>query len=59
MELVPGGELFEYVADTGRFAEPVARAYFKQLIETMEYCYSKGITHRDLKPENLLFDENF
>jgi len=29
MELVPGGELFEYVADTGRFAEPVARAYFK------------------------------
>ena len=34
MELVPGGELFEYVADSGRFSEPVARTYFHQLIES-------------------------
>jgi len=59
MELVPGGELFEYVADTGRFSEVVARSYFRQLIDTMEYCHNQGITHRDLKPENLLFDEDF
>lgn len=59
MELVPGGELFEYVADSGRFSEPVARTYFQQIIETLEYCHNQGITHRDLKPENLLFDENF
>jgi len=59
MELVPGGELFEYVADSGRFSETVARTYFHQLVETLEYCHNQGITHRDLKPENLLFDENF
>jgi serine/threonine protein kinase len=59
MELVPGGELFEYVADSGRFSEETARTYFRILIETLEYCHLQGIAHRDLKPENLLFDANF
>jgi serine/threonine protein kinase len=59
MELVPNGELFEYVADSGRFSEEVARSYFRILIETLEYCHNQGITHRDLKPENLLFDADF
>jgi len=59
MELVPGGELFEYVADSGRFSEEVARTYFRILIETLEYCHLQGICHRDLKPENLLFDGSF
>jgi len=59
MELAQGGELFEYVADSGRFSEPVARFYFKQIIETLDYCHKQGITHRDMKPENLLFDDKF
>jgi serine/threonine protein kinase len=59
MELVPGGELFEYVADSGRFSEETARTYFRILIETLEYCHNQGIAHRDLKPENLLFDGSF
>jgi serine/threonine protein kinase len=28
LELATGGELFDYVALTGRFSEPVARFYF-------------------------------
>jgi len=28
LELAPGGELFDYVATTGRFSEPIARFYF-------------------------------
>lgn len=59
MELAKGGELFEYVAQTGTFSEIVARSYFKQLINALEYCHSQGICHRDLKPENLLFDDFF
>lgn len=59
MELVPGGELFEYIADSGKFSDEIARTYFRILIETLHYCHKKGITHRDLKPENLLFDGGF
>ena len=59
MELARGGELFEYVAQTGTFSETVARSYFHQIISALEYCYNQGISHRDLKPENLLFDDNF
>jgi len=59
LELVVGGDLFEYIAITGRFCEEVARTYFKMLIETLEYCHSQGIAHRDLKPENVLLDDEF
>jgi len=59
LELVPGGEVFEYIAHTDFFSEEIARTYFKIIIETLEYCHSQGIAHRDLKPENLLLDADF
>jgi len=59
LELVSGGDLFEFVAHSGRFSETVSRTYFKILIETVQFCHEQGITHRDLKPENVLLDENF
>jgi serine/threonine protein kinase len=37
----------------------VARTYFHQLIEALDYAHSKSIAHRDLKPENILFDKDF
>ena len=59
LELASGGELFDYVATTGRFDEQIARFYFRQLIEGLDYVHQKGITHRDLKPENVLYDSAF
>ncbi|CAD8207846.1 unnamed protein product [Paramecium octaurelia] len=59
LELAEGGELFEYVASSGRFSPETSRFYFKQLLSAMSYMASKDICHRDLKLENVLLDENF
>ena len=59
MELAIGGEVFDFVAISGRFEEPLARYYFTQFMNGLSYCHEQGITHRDLKPENLLLDKNF
>ena len=51
LELVEGGELFDVIVDKGKFTEPEARFYMRQIIEGMECCHNQGICHRDLKPE--------
>ncbi|KAJ4982453.1 hypothetical protein NE237_033290 [Protea cynaroides] len=56
LEFVNGGELFDKIASSGRMKEDDARKYFQQLINTVDYCHSRGVFHRDLKPENLLLD---
>lgn len=49
LELVTGGELFDKIVSQGRFSEEVARYYFNQLVEGVEYCHQLGVCHRDLK----------
>ena len=50
LEYVGGGELFDYIADTGKFSEKVARTYFHQMMNGLHYMHSKGYAHRDIKP---------
>jgi len=57
-ELITGGEIFDYIAVGGRFSDPLARFYFKQLLSALEHLYSKGYAHRDIKAENILLDGN-
>jgi serine/threonine protein kinase len=59
LELAVGGELFDFVALGGRFSEPTARYYFKQLMSGICHIHNSGFSHRDLKPENLFLDERF
>ena len=40
----------------GKFDEPRASKYIKQMTEALAYCHSMKVIHRDIKPENLLFD---
>lgn len=55
-ELCEKGELFSEVA-RGALSEPVARDYFVQIIDAVDYCHSKRIYHRDLKLENVLLKD--
>ncbi|KAG6433526.1 hypothetical protein SASPL_105140 [Salvia splendens] len=57
IEYAKGGELFNKVAK-GKLQEDLARKYFRQLINTVDFCHSRGVYHRDLKPENILLDED-
>ncbi|CAI2365315.1 unnamed protein product [Moneuplotes crassus] len=59
LELAHGGELFDFLMVTEPFNEMVARYFFRQLIEGLEYMHSKGYSHRDMKAENILFDKDF
>lgn len=59
LDLVTGGELFDYVAVSGRFSDKMARHYFHQLIDALEFMHSKGFAHRDIKAENMLLDSSF
>ena len=59
LELVTGGELFEFLSATGCFEEGIARTYFHQMVQAVAYCHSQNIVHRDLKPENILLGADF
>ncbi|KAI2505292.1 protein tyrosine kinase [Fragilaria crotonensis] len=54
MELMYGGELFDYVVQKGTLTEEEASAIVRKVTSAIVYMHSKNIIHRDLKPENLL-----
>jgi serine/threonine protein kinase len=57
MELVTGGELFQYLIKNGKMPDDTARKLFRQLISALSCCHSLNICHRDIKPENLMLDD--
>jgi serine/threonine protein kinase len=53
-ELAAGGDLISYVRKRRTVREDLAKLIFKQLIEGLRYCHSKGVLHRDIKLDNIL-----
>eukprot|EP00091_Calanus_sinicus_P000950 TRINITY_DN10913_c0_g2_i3.p1 TRINITY_DN10913_c0_g2~~TRINITY_DN10913_c0_g2_i3.p1 ORF type:complete len:302 (-),score=88.18 TRINITY_DN10913_c0_g2_i3:160-1065(-) len=47
-------DMFDYITEKGTVEESVARGFFKQIVETVLACHSKGVIHRDIKDENIL-----
>lgn len=54
MELMEGGELFDYVVQKGTLTEDEASNIVRKVTSAIVYMHSQNIVHRDLKPENLL-----
>ena len=54
MEIMSGGELFDYVVEKGTLSEEEASRFLRQISSALAYMHNRGIIHRDLKPENLL-----
>lgn len=54
MELVPGGDLMDFVAANGAIGEDACQVITKQVLEGIAYVHNLGISHRDLKPDNIL-----
>ncbi|XP_055017904.1 death-associated protein kinase 1 [Boleophthalmus pectinirostris] len=54
LELVAGGELFDFLAEKESLSEEEATQFLKQILDGVQYLHSKQIAHFDLKPENIM-----
>uniref|UniRef100_A0A3P9DTG1 non-specific serine/threonine protein kinase n=1 Tax=Maylandia zebra TaxID=106582 RepID=A0A3P9DTG1_9CICH len=54
LELVAGGELFDFLAEKESLSEEEATQFLKQILDGVHYLHSKRIAHFDLKPENIM-----
>jgi serine/threonine protein kinase len=55
MELIGGGEVYQYLEEHTRLDEYSARKIMLQIANAIMYCHSRGVVHRDLKLENVMF----
>ena len=58
LELAPPGDMYRCLqkCQGGKFDEPRASKYIKQVTEALAYCHSMKVIHRDINPGNLLID---
>jgi serine/threonine protein kinase len=57
MELLEGGELFNYVSEKGNLVPKEYYRVMKCLLEALAYMDNRKIMHRDLKPENMILKD--
>ncbi|CAN0387883.1 unnamed protein product, partial [Phaeothamnion confervicola] len=57
MPYCDSGELFDVVAESGRFTEEQARPLFRQLLQGVGHLQTRGVCHRDLSLENLMVSD--
>ena len=58
MDLITGGDLFNFIKSRKHLSEREAKYYGAQILIALEYLHEKQILYRDLKPENVLIDQD-
>ena len=58
-ELITGGELYDYVENSGFFKPEFVRYFSSQILKGVLFMHSKGVVHRDLKCSNILLDNEY
>nr|XP_056709546.1 death-associated protein kinase 2-like [Euleptes europaea] len=54
LELIHGGELFDFIAEKEVLTEEEAIEFLQQILKGVAYMHSCHIAHFDLKPENIM-----
>uniref|UniRef100_A0A8C8SM35 non-specific serine/threonine protein kinase n=1 Tax=Pelusios castaneus TaxID=367368 RepID=A0A8C8SM35_9SAUR len=57
LELIHGGELFDFIAEKEMLTEAEAIEFLQQILQGVAYLHSRHIAHFDLKPENIMLLE--
>lgn len=58
LPFLSNGDLLDYLKKS-YFEERVARYFFEQMLDAVEYLHFQGFAHRDLKTENFLLNDDF
>jgi len=58
-EVAKNGDIFGAVTKGLISNEVLARTYFRQLVEGMEYIHAQGVAHLDLKLDNVMLNADF
>ena len=54
LDLVDGGEMFEYLIKHGAYSEVDASRLLRQVASALDFMHGIGVVHADLKPENVM-----
>uniref|UniRef100_A0A8B9PYZ0 Protein kinase domain-containing protein n=1 Tax=Apteryx owenii TaxID=8824 RepID=A0A8B9PYZ0_APTOW len=57
LELIRGGELFDFIAEKEALSEEEAIEFLEQILRGVEYMHARRVAHFDLKPENIMLLE--
>ncbi|CAG5957188.1 unnamed protein product [Menidia menidia] len=57
LELVSGGELFDFIAEKENLLESEAIEFMKQILEGLRFMHGSNVAHFDLKPENIMLSD--
>ncbi|KAI5191854.1 serine/threonine protein kinase KIN1/2 [Nematocida minor] len=57
-DYIAGEQLLKKVVKHRKLSENVAKKYFTQILNAVNYCHLHSIVHRDIKIENILIDKD-